>query len=74
MSYVFILCREGAEALFSGDSSRTAQYEGSNNGWWLRFYEGDLADMVYGVGGVGWGDLDVNTDGVGVRPAMWVAL
>ena len=44
--------------------------------WWLRSpgVEQSIAAVVLSAGDVGIGGLDVDWDGIGVRPAMWIRL
>ena len=44
--------------------------------WWLRSpgVEQSIAALVLSAGDVGIGGLDVDWDGIGIRPAMWISL
>ena len=76
---VFLLSIDEAEEYFASDSARacsTTSYARGRGSWWLRS-PGDYtnrAALVDSDGSISVYGLDVDWDGVAVRPAMWINL
>ena len=83
--YVFLLSYEEAEAYFPDDAARVAAYHVGKDEvsaapiryaqhWWLRSpgdYLNDFAN-VDGIGQVCYSQSNIHTEGLGLRPAIWV--
>jgi len=72
---VFLLSYEEAEACFISDAARTAAYDGYGQNWWLRS-PGDYLNNFANVDGIGqvlYSSSNVHTEGLGVRPAIWIS-
>jgi hypothetical protein len=72
--YIFCLSIDEARKYFVNDTDRVAQYRGNADWWWLRSlgdYQRNAATVITG-GSVYTGGIDVISDSVAVRPALWL--
>ena len=73
---VFLLSYEEAESCFLSDTARAAAYGGVAQIWWLRSPGDHLNGFanVDGIGQVCYSSSNLQAEGFGVRPAIWIPL